>query len=539
MVWLLLLLAAPLYGQRQDVAVTDDGEHLYFSSPFRLRGTDQYPHWKLFRLTSAGFELMEQVERRYPEGGGNTSSFYAPVESEVSGGGTMLVYALRRDCIGGSSCVFVERYNSLLRRNGIAEPIAFPHKVQLSRNGSYLLHVIEQGVLPGSLTRIEVTTGARATLPAEFRVFLRRAITNSGQVLVRDPQGMALWTPSSTRRVATSTPVESAIINSAGTTIVYSTAGSGFLRSIDVTSTRETILAAGTDPVMSNDGQWVLDRSGGQAFLIRTDGTGQRQLASVREGVIAATLTGFANAAFVSTASGRLLRIDLPGGEIRELVPETPWIEEEYGAPVAGSLHWLRGHGFAAATSVTLGGARVPVLARSGEAIVFQIPFEARGDALPIELGATASPFEAAAPRLALVESEPAFVSSGREIPLGTYPNLGALVAHSDFRSLVSPADPAAPGEIVHLYATGLGPVRPPVPTGEAAPLDRLTSVTIPLQCRFLTPAPAEVLFAGLAPGLVGLYQISVRLPDQSMPAVLHCGGDGGDSAVIPISAAS
>jgi uncharacterized protein (TIGR03437 family) len=98
-------------------------------------------------------------------------------------------------------------------------------------------------------------------------------------------------------------------------------------------------------------------------------------------------------------------------------------------------------------------------------------------------------------------------------------------VVHQDFSALVSSQSPARDGEIVHLYATGLGPVDPPVSSGAAA-LDRLAKITTPWAFRWSVPspeeAPADVLFAGLAPGMVGLYQMDVRVPaSESGSAIL------------------
>jgi uncharacterized protein (TIGR03437 family) len=72
-------------------------------------------------------------------------------------------------------------------------------------------------------------------------------------------------------------------------------------------------------------------------------------------------------------------------------------------------------------------------------------------------------------------------------------------------------------GDIVYLYMTGLGPVSGPVHTGIPAPLDIVEPLQSPLTCTF-TPqtTPAQTLFAGLAPGLVGIYQVAFRIPEDA-----------------------
>jgi uncharacterized protein (TIGR03437 family) len=100
----------------------------------------------------------------------------------------------------------------------------------------------------------------------------------------------------------------------------------------------------------------------------------------------------------------------------------------------------------------------------------------------------------------------------------GAAPNLGQVAYRQDW-SAITDESPAVPGEIVHIYATGLGPVDCPVETGVPAPLDRLCRPTRVSDWRWETApgiiVPAEVLFAGLAPGMVGLYQIDVRVPAE------------------------
>ena len=107
--------------------------------------------------------------------------------------------------------------------------------------------------------------------------------------------------------------------------------------------------------------------------------------------------------------------------------------------------------------------------------------------------------------------------------------------AHEGFDQRVSPANPARNGEIVHLYARGLGPVSPAPQPGESASSDPLYRLTHPLVCGFGgadtvdTWSPiwnrADMLFAGLAPGMMGIYQIDLRLPATIMgnPAKLTC----------------
>ena len=81
--------------------------------------------------------------------------------------------------------------------------------------------------------------------------------------------------------------------------------------------------------------------------------------------------------------------------------------------------------------------------------------------------------------------------------------------------SLITSGVPARPGDIVVLYATGLGQTVPAAVystiTAGAAPIVNLSEFTVLLDGAAVDPA--MVLYAGAAPGFAGLYQINLRLP--------------------------
>jgi hypothetical protein len=73
-------------------------------------------------------------------------------------------------------------------------------------------------------------------------------------------------------------------------------------------------------------------------------------------------------------------------------------------------------------------------------------------------------------------------------------------------------ARPEATGKVVVIYATGIGNTNPLVPDGQAAPGNPLALATAPTEIT-IGGQPATVLFSGLAPGFVGLWQLNVQLP--------------------------
>ncbi len=85
---------------------------------------------------------------------------------------------------------------------------------------------------------------------------------------------------------------------------------------------------------------------------------------------------------------------------------------------------------------------------------------------------------------------------------------------------LVNRDRPARPGDTLALYATGLGPLQPAAGDYElplwAAEIAAREDLRILLNG---VPAPKEaILYAGCAPTYYGLYQINLRLPDDTPP---------------------
>jgi uncharacterized protein (TIGR03437 family) len=85
-------------------------------------------------------------------------------------------------------------------------------------------------------------------------------------------------------------------------------------------------------------------------------------------------------------------------------------------------------------------------------------------------------------------------------------------------RVIVSPDAPASAGDVLVIYCTGLGPVDQRVEAGAAAPSDPLAR-TVNAVSVTVAGRPLQVLFAGLAPGYTGLYQVNALMPADIPPA--------------------
>ncbi len=78
-------------------------------------------------------------------------------------------------------------------------------------------------------------------------------------------------------------------------------------------------------------------------------------------------------------------------------------------------------------------------------------------------------------------------------------------------------ANPVKAGQPIVIYCTGLGEVNPAVPTGTAAPLTQISKTIEPISVT-VGGIAADVLFSGLTPGFVGLYQVNATVPTGVAP---------------------
>jgi uncharacterized protein (TIGR03437 family) len=182
--------------------------------------------------------------------------------------------------------------------------------------------------------------------------------------------------------------------------------------------------------------------------------------------------------------------------------------------------------------SLTVGGIAAPVLSVSnvsgGEQVNFQVPFEIAGrssvDMVVSRAGASSAPQTVPV----LVEQPGVYASP---------PGSGIAVHNADY-TLVTTASPLTVGEVVFVYASGLGAVTSAPLTGSAAGARPTSDVRASVRATF-GGQTCQVLFAGLAPGFVGVYQVNFRVP-PGVPAgardfVLGVGGADSPVVTLPI----
>ncbi len=108
-------------------------------------------------------------------------------------------------------------------------------------------------------------------------------------------------------------------------------------------------------------------------------------------------------------------------------------------------------------------------------------------------------------------------------------------------QGIVTPGDPALPGEYLAVFLTGLGPVSPSIATGALGPVNPLSYTTNTFSSSVAKKTAASN-FAGIAPIQRGLYQYNVQVPADASTGDLFLEVKGPDSVnsqiKIPVAAA-
>jgi uncharacterized protein (TIGR03437 family) len=166
--------------------------------------------------------------------------------------------------------------------------------------------------------------------------------------------------------------------------------------------------------------------------------------------------------------------------------------------------------------------------------------FGIRGQAGLVDLGSPrqATVFEAPANRRVLGGAKRRYLL--QIIPMTTpevaMTSSGPAIVHAD-STFVSAARPAKAGEVITIYALGLGPTRGSVAFGTAFP--QVPEVLVAPTDVLANGLAADILYAGSYPGSTEGYQINLRLPAGLAPGPaelkIRSAWIEGSSVVIPI----
>ncbi len=439
-------------------------------------------------------------------------------EPQVSGDGTLLLYTGALYCGEGSSCFLSKQDATTLLDLTTGQQTGVGPNATMSRSGQYLAAYSSGNVFNPTFALTNRSTSA-TLFQGQFAP-ATVSIAADGTTVVTVNQALQLIRGGVLTTLVGSN-VNAAVIDDADTTIVYQTASPTRLFVMDIQSGLTQELGPGDrdsfEATLSADGQWVayLSTLGTitQVFFSHLDGSDWQQLTNGSAGINDVTLSGDGTTVFAIAGDGSMLQIDTATGNITTLVGPTPYITSNQET-TPGSLQPLQGTGLGDPSfTVTISGVPAPVLSRSATQILFQVPWDTPLSAVTLVIPQGGSPyFEDSAP-LTLAPFYPqviglAPVSFGADVP---------FAIHADWSSLVTGANPAALGETVHIYLTGGGSVNPPVATDITAPIQPLSLVTTPFYV-VANEVGGEPLglsspYFGLAPGLVGVWQLDVTLP--------------------------
>lgn len=547
--FLVLCARAQFFG----LATPGDGSTLYFATPLQQKNTTQPDYGKLFRFDASGLNLQESLPYQpLPPSDDVLCLLGSPYDirfADVSSDATVLAVTALRDISSGfeSDC---PKQNSSFVTTILQPPFSLdvPDYVRLSANGRWAfggtgtpLFSSTYGYLVNLETRQETVLGQGSPPLNQFGFFgviqfqvssNGRPVANDGTAVFSDMYALVVIEGSQISRVPlpNSGKPADAVIDAGAHLVVYSEEASGSLGKLDLASGAISTLAAdGNSPSISDDGSTVLYLSSStgtpQVWMIHTDGSGDQQLTKDPLGIKRAILSGDASIAYAVTLEGQLIQITIASGQIQTLIPRTPYIDPGQLATL-GELSTLTGEGISDSSvsaapplPYTLDNIQVTI---QGEPTVIQSIQPTSITVVPPP-DLTPPPGEYAPLQLQVVSPSP-FASPTIPVLIGPpFPeflsNSGYIIAaHENWSGLVTANDPALPGEIVHAYAVGLGPTTPAVPYGAPAPArEPLARLTTPYQCGNGTiTANVPVLYQGLAPDLLGIYQMDLQIPPDA-----------------------
>jgi len=186
-----------------------------------------------------------------------------------------------------------------------------------------------------------------------------------------------------------------------------------------------------------------------------------------------------------------------------------------------------------AGATLTVAGIDVPLFYSSADQINAQLPFElapnTRYQAVVKISDAITVP-----ETITVASARPGIFTTSQD-------GKGQGIIMDTANRLVDAANPAKAGDVVVVYCTGLGATNPAAKSGQAAPTPPapLAKVTTPVTVT-IGGQPAAVQFAGLTPGLVGLYQVNVQIPSgvapgSSVPLVISQDGVPSNTVTLGI----
>jgi adhesin/invasin len=162
-----------------------------------------------------------------------------------------------------------------------------------------------------------------------------------------------------------------------------------------------------------------------------------------------------------------------------------------------------------AGTEVVLAGRSVPLQFTSDGQINAVIPYDIPVNSIQQMLVRKGASYSVPEP-VNVATAQPAVFTHNQR---GDGSGIVVAIKPGGQQVIVGPDAAATAGDVLVIYCTGLGAVDQRVDAGTAAPSEPLARTVNPVTAT-LAGRQLQVLFAGLAPGFTGLYQVNAMMPE-------------------------
>lgn len=543
---LLLLLSAAIVCQAYDMRFRNlrtnrDGSLLYFITDARLTGTDQPFHGKIFAFSEKGIETVVSLPRIVTDAPDPPASAVFSMETSLDG--EVIAYLPVRLCDDIQPCPVTAPGRSVIATRTGQVLWEGAGTVRLSADGRLALLAQPSGMFRldvSALTRKlilsgfatgSIAPGGLALLqygPPEFHLFREgqwdtfparpgAILSPGGSTVVYSPRDSSAWFAKDLR-TETEIPVpgEPIATSEDGTRILTRAFQQVSFRTeyrVFDTSTAKSYLIRGAEPILP---EIILSPNGKIVFFTHAAGIFKADVESeATEPVLLQPLRLYPLPG--GAVPGSLLTVNVENAY--------PYVSASAPPPLPTELAGFR---------LFIDGIPAPLLSVNItpgiSSLQAQVPWETQSrSTVSIRIQSPQrTPFES----LSGPSDEPGTVSTtfATRSPRFLYADASIFVqaVHQDLDRPITAADPARPGEVIHFFLTGLGPLNRPVPTGAAAPNEPPARPLQPLTCLGL-----PVLDTVLAPGMVGTYRATITVPSFAANALdLSCEGSYG---IIPV----
>lgn len=396
------------------------------------------------------------------------------------------------------------------------------------------------------LNQLAVTAGTLAPSP-------QRVISDSGQVVYTSGNVYLMNLDGSNIRNLTSypdnppSPASNATISVDGRIIVFesnanlstnSSIGSTQIWTVrsDGTDMRQLTFGqdAGDRPSLSADGSTVAFLRAGQIYVLRTNGKSlDAPATALRSSAPQSPVISDDGRRIVflvgpnASQAGAVYQVDADGNNLHPVyapraIGPGGVASAASGAvpPAAGSLISIYGLNFVvvdtlssaaafplpktlADLSVAANGITIPLVTVSPWQINAELPQDMR--ALPTMFQISFSDGST---------TQQVTTSVAKTAPaMFTSPTGQAAAFHAGTNTLADTNHPASAGETLEMYGVGLGPTDPAVEAGVPSPSSPMAQAVQKPEV-LIGNQPAIVMFAGLTPGLAGVYQVNAIIPE-------------------------